>query len=112
LELDNSWKNGQVKALQPVSFDLLHSGNIKKKAYQWLGFNSILIDCPEIAKVYYLLGRPHRDDDSLQKAYNKAKDLLGAGAESSKVELIEEDAAEDFANQISPQIKEDTRHTE
>jgi hypothetical protein len=109
---DHAWKNGRWKALQPLSFDLLKPGSIHNKAYQYFGTNVDLEDSQEISKLYYLLGKPRRDDIPLQRAYNKAKDLLGTGEHTKKVEIIEEDAAEDFAKEISPQIEADTSHEE
>jgi len=108
IEFEHAWKNGRWKALQPVSFDLMHSGSIKNKAFQYLGTNVSLEECRDFGKIYYLLGGPRRDDPSLKQAYSKAKDLLGLGKHASKVELIEEDAAEDFANSVSPEIDADT----
>jgi hypothetical protein len=72
----------------------------------------ILNESPEVAKVFYLLGRPRRDDIALLKAYLKAKDLLGSGEHARKIEIIEEDGADDFARHISPMIRNDTEHTE
>lgn len=112
IELDHAWKNGRWKALQPLSFDLQHASTISKKARTWLGTNVILNESSEIAKVYYLLGQPRRDDASLLKAYEKAKDLLGTGDYARKIEIIEEDEAEEFARSISPQIQSDVAHTD
>ncbi len=110
IELDHAWKNGKWKALQPLSFDLLHRTSIDRKARLWLGTNVILQRSEEIAKVYYLLGEPRRDDKDLKKAYNDAKDLLGTGDYADKVEIIEENEAEDFAREISSKIKQEVDH--
>jgi len=110
VELEHAWKNGHWKALQPISFDLQNPGSIKKKAYQWLGTSVILNESSDVSKIYYLLGQPRRDDASLRKAYTKAKDLLGSHEYVQKIELIEEDAAEDFARGIGSQIQSDTQH--
>lgn len=110
IELDHAWKNGRWKALQPLSFDLQHASTISKKARTWLGTNVILNESNEVAKVYYLLGQPRRDDPSLMKAYVKAKDLLATGEYAKKIEIVEEDEAEDFARSISPQIQSDVEH--
>jgi hypothetical protein len=109
---DHAWKNGRWKALQPLSFDLTKAGSIRNKAHQYFGTNVLLEDSKEISKVYYLLGKPRRDDVVLQKAYIKAKDLLGSGIHSKIIEIVEEDGADDFARHISPQIEEDTSHEE
>lgn len=111
IELDHAWKNGRWKALQPLSFDLQHPGTISRKARTWLGTNVILNSSDEIEKIYYLLGKPRRDDASLHKAYDKAKDLLGTGDYAKKIVIIEEHEADDFAREISPQIQSDVEHT-
>ena len=112
ITFDHAWKNGRWKALQPLSFDLTKAGSIRNKAHQYFGTNVILEDSDDISNLYYLLGKPRRDDSSLTKAYIKAKDLLGKGKHSRKIMLIEEDGAEDFANFISPQIEADTLDNE
>jgi hypothetical protein len=110
ITLDHAWKNGRWKALQPLSFDLTKAGSIRNKAHQYFGINVILEDSEEISKLYYLLGKPRREDIELKRAYDNAKDLLGNRNHGKKIELIEEDGAEDFANYISPLIEADTAH--
>jgi len=112
IEFDHAWKKGRWKALQPLSFDLQHASTIQKKARLWLGTNMILNESSEVDSVYYLLGKPRRDDINLQKAYLKARDLIGTGEYTKKFFIIEEDAAEDFANHIIPQIKADVKHSD
>lgn len=107
IELDHAWKNGKWNALQPLSFDLQYRNSIDKKARLWLGTNFILDKSSEINEVYYLLGKPRREDKDLIKAYNNAKDLLGTGELARKVKIIEEDEADDFARFIGPKIKTD-----
>jgi hypothetical protein len=110
LEFDHAWKNGRWNALQPLSFDLVHAASIKRKSHEWFTANVLINETPDVAQIYYLLGKPLRDDPSLLKAYQKAKDLLGTGDYSQKVEIIEEDGAEDFAENIAPKIINDTSH--
>jgi hypothetical protein len=110
IEFDHAWKNGKWNALQPISFDLLHAGNIKRKSHEWFTANVLINETPDVGRIYYLLGKPQRDDASVIKAYIKAKDLLGSGKYARKVEIIEEDAAEEFASSIAPQILADTTH--
>lgn len=112
IELGHAWKNGRWKALEPISFDLQHSGSIRNKSHQWLGTTVILDKSPILDKLYYLLGKPQKEDKSLGVAYQKAKDLLGLGEHASKVELIEEDEMEDFARDISQKIQSDIEHSE
>ena len=107
---DYAWKNGHWKALQPLSFDLIHPGSINKKAWQYFGMDVLLQKSKELNTLYYLLGKPQRDDSAVLKAYAKAKDLLGTGEHAKKIRLIEEDEAEDFARDIAPKIEADTSH--
>jgi hypothetical protein len=111
-EFDYAWKNGQWKALEPLSFDLVNPGNIRRKALQYFGQNVVLEASKEINLVYYLLGKPRRDDSSVLRAYAKAIDLLGTGEYTKKIKLIEEDEAEDFAREIAPKIKSDVSEHE
>lgn len=110
LEFDHAWKNGHWNALQPLSFDLMHPTSIKKKSHEWFTANVLITETDEVNKLFYLLGKPQREDSALKKAYNKAKDLLGTGTFSKKIEIIEEDGAEDFAEHIAPKIIKDTAH--
>jgi hypothetical protein len=110
IELDHAWKNGKWKALQPLSFDLAQPGTIRRKALTWLGTNVIVDKSSQISKLYYLLGQPLRDDKLLQKAYNNAKNILTKEISTRKIEIIEEDSAEHFAEEIASQIEEDSEH--
>lgn len=112
IELDHAWKNRRWRALQPISFDLQHPGSIQNKSHLWLGKSLILNESPDIAEIFYLLGKPRRDDPSIQKAYIKAKDVLGSNRFAKKIQVIEEDSAVDFARFIAPKIKSDVEHTE
>jgi hypothetical protein len=110
IDFDYAWKNGHWNALEPLSFDLIHPGSINKKAWQYFGMDVILQESKELSILYYLLGKPHREDNAVLRAYAKAKDLLGTGQHAKKIKLIEEDEAEDFAREIAPKIESDTSH--
>ena len=112
IEFDHAWKNGRWNALQPISFDLLHAGNIRRKSHEWFTANVLINNAPDVASIYYLLGKPQSDELTVIKAYQKAKDLLGTGDFSQKVEVIEEDQAQDFAKTIARRIIADTEHSE
>ena len=112
IDFDHAWKNEHWNALQPLSFDYLYAQNIKKKSHQWFTANVLINKVPEMEKIYYLFGKPQRDDTSIKKAYQKAKDLLGTGEYANKVEIIEEDAADDFAREIAPKIIADVAQEE
>jgi len=74
LEFRHAWKNGQWHCIQPISFDLSTSGNIKDKAHKWLGQMTSLESGNEKFKLYLLLGKPQ--DKSLEDAFNKAWSIL------------------------------------
>lgn len=112
LEFDHAWKNGHWNAMQPLSFDLSKPASINNKALQYLGRNIIIEETKEFGKLYYLLGKPRRPDNTLINAYNKAKDLLFTHQHAKKIEIIEEDGAEDFARLIGAQIEKDITHEE
>jgi hypothetical protein len=103
-EFAHAWKNGNWNILQPLSFDLINPGSIRKKAREWWGTALILKNSQEPSHVYMLLGRPRLAASDLKRAYGDAKKILSS--ENAPVELIDEDEAEDFANRISPMIKE------
>ena len=111
VELDHAWRNGRLKAIQPLSFDLLHPVSISRKATTWFGTSVILDSHNDVAKIYFLLGKPRRDSAALRKAYDKGKDLLGSSKYSGKIQIIEEHEADDFARMISAQIRIDSEHT-
>jgi len=107
IEFNHAWKNGQWNLLQPLSFDLVHPANIKKKAKTWLGNTLLMRNNDQWSNLYFLLGQPRSEQSTLLKAYDSAKDILLAEVDGLPVEIIEENEAEDFANEISPQIEED-----
>lgn len=109
IELDHAWKNGKWKAIQPISFDLQHAGSINNKAKQWFGNNVLLNASDEIGKIYCLIGKPRAEDSLILKAYTHAKDLLSSKEYCHKVEVIEEENHESFADEISSVIEEDTK---
>lgn len=108
IEFQHAWKNGRWKMLQPVSFDLAYPTNIKKKAKTWLGNLTLMRDNKQWSNLYFLLGKPRSEQKSLINAYGSAKDILMTEIDSLSIKLIEEDEAEDFTNEISPQIEEDS----
>ena len=112
LEFEHAWKNGRWNILQPLSLDLSSPNYIERKATLWLGRNILLPQSQEFEMIYYLLGKPKKEDAKLLRAYGRAKDILVTNHAGDRVELIEEDQAEDFARSISKKIKADTSHNE
>lgn len=107
-QFDYAWKNGAWNVLHPLSFDLMYATNMRKKAKEWLGSTILLGTVKEISHIYMLLGRPHKPNNELDRGYKDAKSILTKARTDIKVELVEEDRAEDFAKQIKPMVEEHT----
>jgi Protein of unknown function (DUF3037) len=102
LEFDHAFKNERWHVLQPVSMDYVRADSLQAKAARWLGNAMALQGHPELGKLYLLLGAPHLEAN--RAAYVKAKNLL------HKIpvphELIEEDAADDFAGELADYMRQ------
>lgn len=102
LKFDHAFKNEKWHVLQPMSMDYVKKESIQNKATKWLGNAVALEGNKDLKKIYILLGPPMLE--SYRSAYIKAKNLL------HKIridhELIEEDAAEHFAEYIEGFMKE------
>jgi hypothetical protein len=102
---EHSWKNGQWRTLEPISFDLTSSDGIKEKATNWLGRAMALQNAKESFRLYLLLGKP--TDKDLMQSYQKAENILNK-ISIDKV-LVKEADAETFALEVQNDIR---RHTE
>lgn len=69
-----AWQNSVWHCLEPVSFDLGDADTIRDKAYRLVGEAASLRQATESFRVYYIATPPA--DARLQKAFNKAKQLL------------------------------------
>jgi len=74
VEFQHSFKNGIWHCVQPISFDLAYSSNIKDKAHKWLGQMASVADSNEDFKVYFLIGEPA--DSHLFDSFENAKSIL------------------------------------
>jgi len=102
IRFDHAFKNEKWHVLQPMSMDYAKKESIQIKATRWLGSAFALKDSRELDTLYVLLGPPLLEQHRL--AYEKAKSLLNKMP--IKHELIEEDAADDFADYIASYMKE------
>jgi hypothetical protein len=93
LTFEYAFQNKNWHALQPMSLDYSRAESIQRKAAQWLGNCTALEGQDELRTVYFLLGEPQLQSHRL--AYEKAKSLLHKAPLTH--EIIEEDAAGDFA---------------
>lgn len=97
-------RNGKWHLLEPVSFDLAYASNIRTKARSLYAKAELLSEASKASGSEYalhvLLGKPHRADDSVQKAYRDAHRLLTERAKAYGVQVVDEEAAETFASSM------------
>ncbi len=94
-----AWKNGTWNVYETLSFDLLDSESIERKAHTWFGRSVHLAQSPDRPKIHFLLGKPTVEGN--RKAYGKAKDILRS---EKHVALIEEDEAVDFGARLKTEV--------
>ncbi len=103
IEFKHSWKNGQMHAYEPVSFDLADGDNIKDKARKWMGHLAAAnIGASDDFKAYFIAGSP--SDERLLPAYRTALEILRSAP--SAPDVYEEGDLEDLVNLI----EDDFRH--
>ena len=110
IEFDYGWKNGKIKALQPLSFDLMGATNIKKKAREWYGTIKLLDQSKELSDLFILIGKPSIKVDDIQKAYTETKEILQSQPNNFEITIIEENEANQFAARMKPIIEKDISH--
>lgn len=101
-KFDHAFKNENWHVLKPVTMDYANAQTIQDRATRVLGEASALDGNKEIGTYYILLGEPQLE--SHKTAYSKAKNLLNKIP--IKKEIIEEDAAEDFADELAGYMQE------
>lgn len=104
-EFKHSWKNEVHHVYEPVSFDLIEANSIVDKANRWLGRATSLADSKEKFEMHLLLGEPQ--DAGLKNAFTKARNILNKIP--NRPELIREDEAEDFAEELAHKIRAHSR---
>jgi len=101
-KFEHTFKNENWHVLKPVTMDYAQSQYIQERATRVFGEAAALEGNEEIGTYYILLGAPQLG--SHKAAFEKAKNLLGKIP--IKKEIIEEDAAEDFANELASYMEE------
>lgn len=101
LRFEHTFKNDNWHVLQPASMDYARPENIQTKATRILGTATALRGNRELGKLYLLLGKPQERKHLIQ--YDKAKNLLHKMP--IDFEIIEEDAAEDFAAELASYMR-------
>jgi hypothetical protein len=74
IAFDYAWMNGKWHCLEPLSFDLQKTEKICEKAHTWLGRLTSVAPAESEFKVYFLVGRPKREE--ALAAYNRALRIL------------------------------------
>ena len=95
----HAWKNGVWDVYETISFDLLDSDSIERKAHTWFGRSIHLSESSDRPLLHYLLGKPSLESHS--DHYEKAKKIL---ASASSVGLVEEEAASQFREELAASI--------
>ena len=97
---EHAWKNAGWHLIEPISFDLKGAGYIIEKARKNLGKNVLLNRSREVSHLYILLGEPKNKDESINKSYQRARDIIALDDYKYKLDLIEENGAADFASHL------------
>ena len=101
-EFKYCWQNQKWHIHEPVSFDLIEPASVTDKANGWLGRIMSLNDGGESFKLNILLGAPQ--DERLKPAFVKAQNIMNRMP--CEHEFINEDEAEDFAENLRKEIEE------
>lgn len=102
VEFEATFENGDVHAIQPLSFDYVKADTISAKAARWVGLGVALEAARAVQRLYLLLGRPGRREN--RRAFDRAKDLLHQMP--LKHELVEESNAKAFSTELASFMKE------
>ena len=100
-----SWKNEVWHCYEPVSFDLQHEDSIKDKAYKWNGKLRELEKSNEKIHLTFLANLPSHS----LKLTALIKEALKQQSANLKIELVQENEAEQLAQRISADIAEHDR---
>lgn len=95
----HAFKNEKWHPFEPVSLDLVHPGNIRRKANTWIGNARVLSRSNELGNLHLLLGAPSNYD--LQSAYEDSVTSLVEETDSTKVRIYREDQAEELAQVLA-----------
>jgi hypothetical protein len=103
-EFDHAWKNGKWNFYKPISFDLATTDHIRKKAWEQVGFTQELLTSDLSFNLVYLALSPKVDD------INNLNEMLNSkftqSIEGKSISIVFEDKAEEFASQLSIELKE------
>lgn len=101
-KFNHTFKNEKWHILEPTTMDYAQAETMQIKAAKLVGEMTILEENKDIKKIYVLLGAPRIE--ALRGSYIKAKNLLNKIPIDK--EIIEENEAEHFAEEITSYMKE------
>lgn len=102
IEFQYAWKNGQIHAYEPLSFDLSDAANIRDKARKWRGNLDAAADgASQQFKAYFIAGKP--SDPRLIDAYHTALQILRQAASSP--EVYEETEIDQLVSKIEADVR-------
>jgi len=111
IRFDFGWKNGKINILEPISFDLTETTNMRKKSREMIGTLFNINQTNKVNNLYLLLGEPKNKNGKHKKVYDQSKDQLNDFSKSKDINfniiMVEENEAEDFAIEIKSKLKED-----
>jgi hypothetical protein len=74
VDFKKAWKNGIWHCLEPLSFDLKSSSQIREKAHKFIGELTSISDQQDAFKVYLILGKP--ESPALNSSFARVQKLL------------------------------------
>jgi len=110
LVFQQSWRNGRLNVLQPLSFDMADANAISNKAQKWLGGLVAAKQALEDTGVYLLVGLP--DQGASPAIRSAAKDAFDMLAETLAEELPSDVSivSEKEKDRLARKILEDLSH--
>jgi hypothetical protein len=109
IEFDHAVKNGAWHLFQPISLDLASPDSIREKVQRWVGAGVGIQSASNVGTLYFLVGKPK--SEGLADAYRRGMSLLER-IPGPDVQIIEEQNAERFANEIASQLHLDVGEEE
>lgn len=103
-EFQHGWKNGCWNFLKPISFELSNIDHIKRKAWEWVGITQELLTSDLSFNLTYLALSPKVDDVNYLNEMLNSK--FNQSANDKTISIVFENKAEEFASQLSLELKE------
>lgn len=104
IEFDHGWKNGRWNFYKPISFDLATEENIRKKAWEQVGFTQELLTSDMDFKLTFLALSPKIGGS--ENLNNMLISKLNLDADNKSISIVFESKAEEFATELSLELEE------